>query len=348
MSNSIHKTDYLSLPQTTALKGILAMCVLLCHTVPASMVFYGSILSPLIGSLGYLSVSVFFFLSGYGIMTQYRVKQEDYLRSFLRKRVLSIYLLTVFLIALYWAFHQLLGNKDSLQQIISSFLIGNTIVSNGWYLQVIVLFYLLWYVTARLINTLRTRNIVLSCIITAYMLVAAISLRASTWYYECSLSFLLGILFQQHKAELEQVFFKSKRSYIRWLILIACLFIGCYVAVHMTYSAQASINMIIKIGFKCLSSPLFCILVILVMAILKLERSKIFRWLGELSIEIYVLQGIPLTLFHWKHLNIDNGWLYNGVVIASTMALAVVLHPLVRLIMRIPQKIWSDENSRSA
>lgn len=346
MNNSFNKTDYLSLPQTAALKGILAICVLLCHTIPASKVFYGNILSPLIGSLGYLSVSVFFFLSGYGIMTQYSIKKEKYLHSFLKRRVLSIYLLTVFLIAIYWIFHRLLGQNDPLYSIISSFLIGNTIVSNGWYLQVIVLFYLIWYLCVYFIRIPKLRSVALGGAIILYMFAAALLFSGSTWY-ECSLSFILGMLFQQNRERIEQTFFKTKHRYIRWLILVACLFAGFYVAVHITYPVNVSINGIIRIGFKCLSSPLFCMLVILVLAVLNLEQCRILRYLGKISIEIYVLQGIPLALFRWKSLCIEKGWLYNIVVIASTIILAVAMHPLIHFIMKIPQKLWRNEHVRS-
>lgn len=198
---SANREQYLSKEQTTSLKGLLAIGVLLSHTVPAAKVFQGSILSPLVGSLGYLCVAVFFFLSGYGIMAQYQAKKEQYLKSFLRNRVLSIYLLTLFLILLYSGFYKLIGASVSRKALFQSFLIGDTIVSNGWYLQVVELFYIFWYITVEHIRRESAQFPALCVFVMGYMLIGMFCM--AHFWYQSSLGFLMGVFWQRNKQKLD-------------------------------------------------------------------------------------------------------------------------------------------------
>lgn len=331
------KDDYLSLQQTEAIKGALAVCVLLSHTVPGSGMVKGSILSSLIGSLGYLSVSVFFFLSGYGIMAQHRKRGEDYCRIFLKNRVLSTYFLTISLIVVYGMFHLLCGRLVDWRMVINSFLIGNTIVSYGWYLQVIVLFYLIWYICYRYIHSAKMRSAMLGAMVIMYMVLAAIFFSGSTWY-ECSLSFLLGIGFQVHRDKFEQAILATKGRHIVGALLAFGSFAGCYIAMHINWVENSTINLSVKLAFRITSSPAFCVFVVLMMAMLKLSQCKMLRYLGSLSLGIYVFQGIPLALFHSDYLYIQNGWLYCVCVIISSFLLAWAMQPGILWVMNLPRK----------
>ena len=65
--------DYLSRNTTNSLKGVMALMVLLCHLHGRVQLFSNSILGTLFTAFGYLAVSGFFFLSGYGLfLTMYR------------------------------------------------------------------------------------------------------------------------------------------------------------------------------------------------------------------------------------------------------------------------------------
>ena len=200
------KEEYLSKENTQALKGLLAIAVLLSHAVPKSEVFYGSVLSSLFGSLGYLSVSVFFFLSAYGISLQYEKRKEDYLNNFPKNRILSIYLLNVFLVVVYGIYHALVGNELTVPMIFQSLLIGNSIVGNGWYLQVIVLFYLIWYLCTHAIKSEKIRIHAISLSLIAYIVISACFL-GGTWYV-CTLSFLLGVFYHKEKEKIDNICLK--------------------------------------------------------------------------------------------------------------------------------------------
>ena len=64
--------SFLSKERTVALRGILALMVLICHLHARVELFSNSILGTLFASFGYLAVAVFFFLSGYGLTESYK------------------------------------------------------------------------------------------------------------------------------------------------------------------------------------------------------------------------------------------------------------------------------------
>ena len=154
------QTDGLTKGNTDCLKGILAICVLLCHLWGSLVQENASLVSGIAGrglgvvmmSLGYLAVSMFFFLSGYGLMVQYKKRGETYTKSFLQKRVLPLYLLCVILIVFYWGARTVFGESVSVGDLVRSFFFGGTVISKGWYLQSILVWYLLFYVCFRLVK----------------------------------------------------------------------------------------------------------------------------------------------------------------------------------------------------
>lgn len=334
---SVNRDQYLNQEQSGALKGLLAVAVLLCHVVPMSGVFYGSILSPLIGSLGYLSVAVFFFLSGYGIMAQYHSKKEQYLNTFLKNRVLSIYFLTLFLIVVYSIFHISIGAKISATIFIQSFFIGNSVVSNGWYLQVVILFYVFWYLTIKYTRIQQTQFVLLCVLIIGYMVIGFYFM--DHFRYQSSLGFLLGIFWQQKKQKLDDWLFSSKKHQIAVIMTAFFTFAVTYILSVKGSFINPDITAIVKSVMSCSSAAAFVILTVLINVVLgALLNCKVLRFLGKYSMDIYVFQGIPLHLFKEGVLGVSNGLLYIVTVCAATILLSVTIHPVTQLVTNIPRK----------
>lgn len=337
MNLSERKNEYLSRENTQALKGILSIAVFLCHVVPASKIFYGSILSPLFGSLGYLSVSVFFFLSAYGISLQYEKRKEDYLNNFPKNRILSIYFLNAFLVLIYGAYILILDGRVEVLPVLQSFLIGNTIVGNGWYLQVIVLFYLIWYLCTVIVTKKEKRCFAIAACLLTYVIISGFLLDA-TWF-ECTLSFLLGLIYQKEKDKIDNILCRSKKRYCFILILSAMAFAVLFILANRNFFAMfPKFNSIIRIIAKCLSSPMFVIFVCMCLYLLKLERFKILQFLGKHSIEIYVLHAIPLDLLYKIPFLAENGYIYILLSLVFSILTAILVHPIIQFVIKIPQK----------
>lgn len=145
----MNNKSYLEKGNTDCFKGLCAAMVVLCHLCSRTGIGEGNGLGPIFSALGYLGVSGFMFMSGFGLTVSLMMKGGGYLSAFLKKRVLPIYALMALLSVIYYVLKTLLSeDAPKLGELIQSFIFGDTVISFGWYFQSIILIYLLYYVAA--------------------------------------------------------------------------------------------------------------------------------------------------------------------------------------------------------
>lgn len=110
------------------------------------IVDHESLLGFFMQSLGYYCVSLFF-ISGYGLLLSFN--RGEYLQTYQRNRVLLIFVINAILVILYIIEKYILGIEVTCDNILMSLTYGGDIVENGWYLLCIILFYELFYISAR-------------------------------------------------------------------------------------------------------------------------------------------------------------------------------------------------------
>lgn len=91
--------------------------------------------------MGYLSVGVFFFFTGYGLIVSYQTQKQFYINVFFRKRVLPLYLFYLLLTAIYALWRLVLNIEYTVEQFVQSIIFREALATNSWYLQVIIMFY---------------------------------------------------------------------------------------------------------------------------------------------------------------------------------------------------------------
>ena len=91
------KENYLSKQNSDCLKGIFAFFVITHHLYQSSNLINGGALAVILQALGYLSVAVFFFLSGYGLMYSFIIKGDGYISNFIKKRILPFWCIELLL-----------------------------------------------------------------------------------------------------------------------------------------------------------------------------------------------------------------------------------------------------------
>ncbi len=148
---------------------------------------------------GFLGVSVFFFFSGYGTTISYFQKQ-NYLNGYLKKKLIGIYI--PYLVALFFYTIVVFGLKISVNQEItmvtftkSMFLVDNYLPF-AWFPMVILGYYLVFYVIAKLFD----RQLLFPVLLTAniiYMTVGALT-HISPFYYQTSICLCIGTWFAIH------------------------------------------------------------------------------------------------------------------------------------------------------
>ncbi len=314
--------QFLSFDVSNCLKGIFAVMVLISHLHGRVGIFSSSILGTLFSAFGYLAVSGFFFLSGYGLTQQSR--KENYVKDFPKRKILPFYLLVITAVLIYIVVDLIFSRKISLLLVVRSFWWGGTVIDNGWYLQTQLLFYIFFFIAFRFT---KKRSISVFTLLLAYVVVCYLLSYPSTWY-EASFAFLLGIVFSEKKAKIEELISKNKTVWG----LIALLLV--FFVIALFFGNKPYLPFIPRILVKMLSSVLFVILAIAVSCKIKLEFA-VTRWLGKYSLGIYVIQGIFLSALRPV---IQNDWLYIAATIIATLVAAIPTEFLFKEVASLTKK----------
>lgn len=302
---------------TVCLKGIMAILVLIHNIYQVSGIFHESILAAVFQDLGYVAVAVFFFLSGYGLSISYRQKKDVYMREFLRNRILVLYCNVLFLIALYTVFELVLGNVVVWQVLLTSLTYGETVIRLGWYLQASLILYLAFYFIFRTQKSDIWKYNMMLGVVLVYIVIC-ILLQFSPTRYITIIAFNLG-MFWDFKADIIAKSFRKKIAFK--YVFLAVIFGALFLVSHLleTYVLKKILGM--------LFSLCFVVLTVLTVQFVKID-CKATRFLGKISMEIYVSQGLFLVLFHEDICYIANPYIYVILVTTCTFLFSVGLNQI--------------------
>ena len=320
----LNETTRLDIKTSSCLKGILACMVLICHMHARVSLFSSNILGTIFTAFGYLSVATFFFLSGYGLK-EAASKKEHYVSNFPKKKLLPFFCICCFTILIYLIRDICVGNDVNILTLVQSFLFGNTIVDNGWYLQTQLLFYIIFYLVYNFVKN--KRSFALIFIIALYCVFCAVAKLSTTWY-EASFCFPLGILYSENKHKINSILFKNKTRHLISILCVLIVFI-----ITLFFGNKPFLSECFRIPLKLISSVFFCLLVLTTVTLINI-KNPITEFLGKISLEIYLLQGIFLNLFKEQFV-IDNDWIYIICVVLFTLLLAFLFHPIYKRIGNI-------------
>ncbi len=279
--------------------------------------------------LGFFPVAVFFFISAFGLTTSYIKKGDKYLNSFIRNRIIPFYIIIVVLLVVYFAEQILIGKEVSMNvtAIVRYFTFGRTIIGSGWYLQVQLLMYILFYLSFRFIRTPALKIISVFSGTAIYYLVTCLRGYAGFWYVGV-LAFPIGILFAFFKDGYDD-FFDTNIKRLIFMVMESLLIVVLFLCKHYIIE-DALIQALLQTVLNLLS----------VSAVLLLMRSiniknPITVFLGKISLGIYLLQGIFFDLYSNKYIKIENQWLYFLLVVISTVLFAMLFERFTALVYRI-------------
>lgn len=316
----------LSKDNTNCIKGIFAILVLFHHLYQETLIFYGNILGEALQCLGYLSVAMFFFISGYGLNESYKKSGKKYLSHFLRNRVLPLYAVIILMNFIYLIVKLLLDIPISKYIIIKSFFFGGTIIEKGWYLQTILLFYIFFYAVYSTIKKSKNKIVAIFILICLYIIICKVLKLSSIWY-EGVFAWVLGIVFSQYIFKFEKIILHNVKCFAFLLIVFLITMISQIVVKNT--------NIVLLI--KMISTVVFSLLMVNIVSFVKINYS-VTRFLGGLFTEIYVTQGIFLMLFHSNIFYINNALWYILSVTICTILFSFLIHPVFDGLMNIVKR----------
>ena len=302
---------YLSKEYTNCLRGIFAILVVIHHLYQYTGLLRQSYLGAILQLCGFLSVSVFFFLSGYGLMLS--SKKANYVDQFLRTRFLPLYCFYIILIILYSLWTLILEKSCSPKEIIQSFFWGGTVVTNGWYLQATFISYLFYYFSFNVFSKAKLQLLSFGLFIFAYCIFCHLIGLGSNWYQTIPCMFL-GMLFSYKKADIDEIFDKHI-----WIIFIASSlsFVICLLLSKLS-SIEAVFTTLYLMFFVCSTVALSYLLYNT-----SLINNYFFALCGNYSLEIYVSHGFFLRLIKLNY--IENILIYILVVVVGTILTSIIL-----------------------
>ena len=330
MNHYVDGQSMLSIQKTNALKGILAICVLISHLY-SIFHFENKILNWVVGSLmGYLSVSLFFFLSGYGLESSYEKKKDIYIEKFMKRKIIPFYTIYIILVGIYVGMRFIIGENISVSDIMKSLIYGGTEVKFGWFLQTILVLYLIFWISFQ-VNVCGGRGekykILLCTIGEIVFCIGSYVFEMDTTWYATSVCFLLGVYWKYFE---KRIIKKMERLAVRIAFVGVCLCfagIGILIANNL-FSGRSSDMMQIMV-----TSIFFTIAFILIVVDINIENIITDR-LGKISFEIYVLQGLFFILV--EQLKIKSPVLSVLLICVGTIGLSVFVQPIFS---RINEKV---------
>lgn len=211
--------EYLNVKSTSGLRGFLALGIIFHHISP--LVKTGEEFSNF-SYMGTYIVSIFFFLSAYGLYVQ-NESRENYLDNFLVKRLSKI-IVPFFIISLIYMFYRFVnGQLIDLNFFINLFKQGSTIIYNGWFVDIIILMYIFFYLSFKLFQN-KFLSIVLNTIFIICYICLAIKLGYNFWWYNSTLAFAIGLIWAKNQNKIDRVL--EKYYFIVIVLVTVLLFVS--------------------------------------------------------------------------------------------------------------------------
>jgi len=264
-------------------------------------------------------VAAFFFLSGYGLQRSYQEK-PGYPARILRSRIPSVAIPYLILMGIYWLYQpRTLG--DTLLSLVNGF----PIVDYSWYILAILLLYGLYYLSTRFFGP-ESRGMLLFHLV---FVVAWVPFCRAVgyefyWYYSI-IAFPAGIFWAMKEKKLLPWL---QKRYLLWLVVSLLTFGGGLIA-----AIKTTVGMEVVVPFfwaACCGFLVFLLLMLMKFSI----GNRVLYFLGELSFEIYGLQGLFIRLWRSEQIWIQRDIVWCTAVIVSTIAAAWVLHRLCQRIFK--------------
>lgn len=296
------KTHDISFDSCNCLKGLIAISVVLHHISQGRDIF---ILGELFRPFGSVAVGCFFFISGYGLYVSYS-KKQSYLDGFLLKRFRKLIVPFVFVIFLYQ-----LVNQGSYERIFSGLAVGNPdyLLPHSWYIFCAILFYFAFYYIFKYMSDEKIKIISVFIFTLIFYIFLRFILKWPGFWSGSLFLFPIGIVFKY----IERVLIKQPISYM----IMSSMFIT--VLVIMLYLTDIKYIGIVKICFSSLA-------IILPFTVFNLS-SKYLIFLGSISYEVYLVQGIIFYILEKSA--IDNNVLFAFISVTFVIILAYIVKHLL-------------------
>ncbi len=307
--------EYLSKDVTTCLKGIFSIAIIFIHIRGKMFFLNDTILGMALTALGYLTGAIFFFVSGYGLNFSFK-RNATYINDFPKKRILDLYVKYLIVLLMNILFVGLTKQEIDILAIAKSLFFLDNVVIYGWFVQAIIVLYIIFYFVMRFVpDSYKTlRFFIIGLVYVSFVILT----KQDFIWIEPILAFLLGMIWSEYKCKID-AFIVGKRFWLAgafsFVLFGVCLLLG-------------NLNLLSDIltkAFKVVSAPLFVVVILLICQKIKIN-NKFFRFFGERTFELYLIQGFFINIFRSQYIKVNSIALYIVLVCVCTVISACLLH----------------------
>ncbi len=336
--SSFHN-DYMGKDQTGAIKGIFAVIIFCSHIrgyTQLSNNLLDNVYVIILGYLGQLMVTCFFFYSGYGVLKSY-IAKDNYSKSFVKNRILKTLLHFDIAVLCYLVLALILKFDYLWYEYLYAFTGWTSLGNSNWFIFVMLMLYLITALSFILANRIsKSKEIILfsSVAVLSIVLITALILAGKDRIWsDTLLCYPAGMLFAIYEDKIS-AFLKKKKLYgygaiiLSFAIFVISFFIFRRILPHV-------------IAYN-ITSILFCLTIVLITTKIKVD-NVILRWLGKYSFFIYIFQRLPMIIFANLGLNV-NKFLFFILCLITTLFISVVINKFYE---KLDKKLFSNKNMKT-
>ena len=299
---------YMEPDQTKMIQAAACIGVIL-HHLTQQVTGYGVVSQgpvTLFNYIGFLFTSLFFFFSGYGLITRFYTK-PDYLRFFLLKRLPSV-LIPFWVINLLRCLSDrfIYGTHESFGEILRDTL-GITLgSSNSWFIIEIVILYLAFYVLFSLIPD-KDLALVLLWIVVAVLIIFGFlrghdpegskgSWFRGEWWYNSTIAFILGTLYGRCRKKAD-LFIQKRYALLLaagTILMVASVHISIFMVRRFGYYREGFSDARRSAALTLLSQSAACgffVVFILLVSMKITLGNRAIRYLSGIRAELFLVHG---------------------------------------------------------
>lgn len=300
-------------------------------------------------SMGILFTSIFFFFSGFGLITSVYHK-EDYLERFLLHRLPVVLVPFVTSNICYLLVRILYSKVPTTTSDIWAGVTGYRLLnSNAWYIVEIIFFYVAFYILFSSIRNKDVAMVLLSVFVVAFMkycmsqgadpALVGTHWFMGEWWYNSTIVFVMGMVVARLK---DKIINFAKKYYGRLLAITIVLFVISfaveeYVLKTCGYHSNSMVidginNQMVTFYAQILLCIVFAWLILLLNMKLSIHNA-VLKVVGSISLELYLIHGVFVNqIFDFKN---GNSFLLYGAVFVFAAIGAVFLHGINVVILKI-------------
>lgn len=337
-----------SLNITKGIAGYFAFCALI-HQLVNVVCLLPTYQNELIvlEHMGVLLVGFFFLFSGYGLIVSYEEK-ENYLKTFIVRRVCTVLIPFFICNYAYMTTTLLMGNQFTIKQLIQAFF-GIILLNNHmWFAVEILLLYLAFFVIFRYVNKEKYKYIfmglvVIALIVFSFLLghdidnVIQMNWFHGEWWYNTTLLFFLGMLLAKNRISLIGF---AQKHYKTLIVIFLTVFIVLwnateYMLEYHGYWTETPFDQGYGDKLITLSVQLpmvICFEILLLLIMLKVRiHNKLLQLLGKISLEVILLENVFLLCL--EDYTTKNLLLYTLFTITGTVMFAILINKIKLIVL---------------